>query len=68
MPQETDVSDDPDGLEATADRLEAALDRIARHMDVTKSASPMVEITCRLDGLIARIRDALGNPPNMSGD
>ena len=51
--------DDPTELEAVADRLEAALERILGHLD---TARPPVELAARLDGLIGRLRDALGTP------
>jgi hypothetical protein len=50
---------DADDLDAVADRLEAALERIVRHLD---TARPTAELTARLDGLIGRLRDALGRP------
>jgi hypothetical protein len=58
-------SEDPD---AAADRLEAALERIAR--PAAREAAPPAdqiplvdakEIAARLDGLIDRLRSALGN-------
>ena len=49
---------DADDLDAVADRLEAALDRIVQHLD---TAHPTAELTARLDGLIGRLRDALGH-------
>jgi hypothetical protein len=58
-------SEDPD---AAADRLEAALERIAR--SAAREAAPPAdqiplvdakEIAARLDGLIDRLRSALGN-------
>jgi hypothetical protein len=58
--------DDPAALEAVARRLEAALDRIVRHLDDprggTASAKLPAEVTARLDKLITRLRDALGSP------
>jgi hypothetical protein len=51
-----DTSHDPDDLEAVADRLEAALERIARKLD---SPRPNAELVARLDGLIERLREAL---------
>jgi hypothetical protein len=69
--------DDPDTLDAMADRLEAALDRIVRRLDTPPpiAAPPgvlanhlaartqMTELAARLDGLIARLRGVLGEPP-----
>jgi hypothetical protein len=51
-----DTSHDPDDLDAVADRLEAALERIARNMDAPR---PNAELVARLDGLIERLREAL---------
>jgi hypothetical protein len=51
---------DPDQqaeLDAVADRLEAALERILGNLD---AARPAAEVTARLDRLIGRLRDALG--------
>lgn len=61
-------TDDIDGggeedLEAVADRLEAALERIAAHLDGGKPGRPPEEVTARLDGLIGRLREALRTPP-----
>jgi hypothetical protein len=58
-PQKTD-GDDTDDMDAVADRLEAALERIARHLDAARQAPPQAELTARLDGLIVRLRDLLG--------
>jgi hypothetical protein len=66
--------DDPEALDAIADRLEAALDRIVRHLDTSRPAVPslpkgdaveprIAELATRLDGLIARLRGVLGEPP-----
>ena len=66
--------DDPDALEAMAERLEAALDRIGRHLDRPRPVSharpqglaaqhAVADLTTRLDGLIARLRGVLGEPP-----
>jgi hypothetical protein len=49
--QETDLDD-------VADRLEAALDLIVRHLDAAK---PTAELAERLDRLILRLRDALSH-------
>ena len=69
---------DPEDMDAVADRLEAALERIARHLDTAhldtahpdtgRPAPPAAELVARLDGLIERLRDALGGPPNPSRD
>jgi hypothetical protein len=66
-PQETD-GDDTDDLGAVADRLEAALERIARHLDAARPDPPSAELVARLDGLIVRLRDALDRPPGSSRD
>jgi hypothetical protein len=55
---------DPENLDDVADRLEAALERIVRHMDGPRSAPPSAELAARLDGLIGRLRDALTRPPS----
>jgi hypothetical protein len=62
MPQGTDDTDanDPEELNAAADRLEAALERIVRHLDNARPARPIAEVAARLDGLIGRLREALG--------
>jgi hypothetical protein len=65
------MSDQAEDPEAAADRLEAALERIARNSAVrpAPAAAPMerpdddlsvAEIAERLDSLIARLRTALG--------
>jgi len=64
----SDQAEDPD---AAADRLEAALERIARNSAVRPAPAPaptdrpeddlsVAEIAERLDSLIARLRSALG--------
>jgi hypothetical protein len=58
-PPDTDNTD-PEDLDAAADRLEAALERIARHLD---TARPPAELATRLDGLIERLREALSGSP-----
>ncbi len=65
MPSETGGIDPngPDDLDAVADRLEAALERIAAHLDAARPARPPAALAARLDGLIGRLRDALGTPP-----
>lgn len=68
MPTNTDGTDPNDDLDAVADRLEAALERIARHLDAAKPARPPAELAARLDGLIGRLRDALGSPPAAAQD
>ena len=66
-PQETD-GDDTDDMGAVADRLEAALERIARHLDAARPLAPSAELVARLDGLIVRLRDVLGGSPGPSRD
>lgn len=57
---------DTEDLEAVADRLEAALDAIARRLAAGEGAAavaptggPSPELARRLDSLIARVREAL---------
>ena len=66
------MSDEAEDPELAADRLEAALERIARHSAARPAAPPLdapgpdlsiAEITDRLDSLIARLRAALGGDP-----
>ena len=55
---------DTDDTEATADRLEAALERIAQAASRPAHQSPMgasEEVAARLDGLINRLRTALAS-------
>lgn len=64
------MADEPDDPEAAADRLEAALERIAaiasvppsRANDSPDSDLTIPEIAARLDSLIARLRAAVGMP------
>jgi hypothetical protein len=57
-PEETQAeTDDPD---VAAGRIEAALERIAHRIE-HKAAAPG-ELAARLDGLIERLRAALGRP------
>ncbi len=65
------MADEPEDPDAAADRLEAALERIARLTAVpaASAAEPMPEgdlsipeIAERLDALIGRLRAALGKP------
>ncbi len=51
----------PEDLAAVADRLEAALDRIVRHLEAPRRAPPTAELAARLDGLIVRLREVLGH-------
>ena len=44
-------------------RLESALERIVQRLDAPKPDQPPAELAARLDGLIERLRDALGLPP-----
>lgn len=47
--------------ETPEDRLEAALERIARVMDADAGTAPVAaEVAARLDRIIATLRDALG--------
>jgi hypothetical protein len=68
---EADMADEPEDPDAAADRLEAALERIAQL--TAAPAAPAValvpdselsisEIAERLDALIGRLRAALGKP------
>ena len=63
------MADEPEDPDAAADRLEAALERIARlaatpppspHPVTTDSDLTVPEIAERLDSLIGRLRAALG--------
>ncbi|MDB5404214.1 MAG: hypothetical protein QOD93_2064 [Acetobacteraceae bacterium] len=65
------MADEPEDPDAAADRLEAALERIARLAAVQPAASntplpesdlSVSEIAERLDSLIGRLRIALGKP------
>jgi hypothetical protein len=65
------MADEPEDPDAAADRLEAALERIARLAAVQPSTTPtpvsdgdlsIPEIAERLDSLIGRLRAALGKP------
>jgi hypothetical protein len=65
------MADEPEDPDAAADRLEAALERIA-HLAAVRPATPdapapdsdlsISEIAERLDALIGRLRTALGKP------
>jgi hypothetical protein len=66
---EADMADEPEDPDAAADRLEAALERIARLTAAPPAGTPssaapsdlsVPEITERLDSLIERLRAALG--------
>ena len=68
---EADMADEPEDPDAAADRLEAALERIAQLASVppTLANAPLTdthlsvpEIAERLDSLIGRLRAALGKP------
>jgi hypothetical protein len=68
---EAHMADEPEDPDAAADRLEAALERIARLAAVppapVKPPAPdpdlsIPEIAERLDSLIGRLRAALGKP------
>lgn len=67
------MADEPEDPDAAADRLEAALERIARLSAVQPVPAPahaappdselsIPEIAERLDQLISRLRAALGRP------
>ena len=65
------MADEPEDPDAAADRLEAALERIARLAAVQPAvvqSAPLdsdlsvAEIAERLDSLIGRLRAALGKP------
>jgi hypothetical protein len=75
MPKErgtlADMADEPEDPDAAAERLEAALERIARLAAVqpapiqassSDSDLSIPEIAERLDSLIGRLRAALGKP------
>jgi hypothetical protein len=51
-------ADDPD---LAASRIEAALERIARRIEQPIVAESLAELAARLDGLIERLRAALGH-------
>jgi len=62
------MANDSDDFEAAAERLEAALDRIAQAAareaapsTETLSAMNSEELAARIDGLIDRLRTALGS-------
>jgi hypothetical protein len=68
---EANMADEPEDPDAAADRLEAALERIAQLTSVpaTQAAAAaqdadlsVSEIAERLDALIGRLRAALGKP------
>jgi hypothetical protein len=70
---EANMSDEPEDPDAAADRLEAALERIARLASVPPAAETSLampaesdlsipEIAERLDSLIGRLRAALSKP------
>ncbi|MSP01660.1 MAG: hypothetical protein EXR07_11525 [Acetobacteraceae bacterium] len=58
---------EPDDMDAVAARLEVALERIARQLDdpgalaFAEAPAETPELAARLDGLIARLREALGH-------
>lgn len=65
------MADEPEDPDAAADRLEAALERIARlaavppapaNAPVAEPELSIPEIAERLDALIGRLRAALGKP------
>jgi hypothetical protein len=75
---EADMADEPEDPDAAADRLEAALERIAHLASVHPAPAPLQatpadsdlsipEIADRLDSLIGRLRAALGKPEASPG-
>ncbi len=71
------MGQEPEDPEAAADRLEAALERIATLASVQPAAPvdppsdnelSVLEIAARLDTLIGRLRAALGKTDNTTGD
>jgi hypothetical protein len=78
MPEEKrtkpNMAQEPDDPDIAADRLEAALERIAR-LSAVRPASPdlprpeadlsIQELAERLDSLISRLRTALGKPDTV---
>ena len=54
-------TEDSEQLEVVADRLEAALERIVRRLEAPRAVKPTAELAARLDGLIGRLRDVLGD-------
>jgi len=67
------MADEPEDPDAAADRLEAALERIAHLASLQPAQAPLhptpadadlsiPEIADRLDSLIGRLRAALGKP------
>ncbi len=58
--QDETGSPDMDSVEA---RLDAALDRIARRLDIPAPAVDTGKLAERLDGLIARVRETLDRGP-----
>ena len=56
------MADETDNPDIAADRLEAALERIAQRVTVPAAPPPdTAAIAERLDNLIERVRDALDN-------
>jgi hypothetical protein len=72
---ETEMADEPQELGTAADRLEAALERIAQRASL-RTPEPVAdppddtlsvpEIAARLDQLIGRLRAALDGPPRAA--
>jgi len=54
---------DAEDLDATAERLEAALERIALKLDTRPERAAPKDLAARVDGLIARIRETLAASP-----
>ena len=68
MTDESTESTEAESLDAVAGRLEAALERIVRHMEAGGPSLPRGEIALRLDRLIARLRDVIGAGDLGAGD
>lgn len=66
-PDSDGAAEKPVDLDEVADRLEAALDRIARQLDAGGPGAVPAELAARLDRLIERLRGVLGQSPPAAG-